>query len=69
MVLELPGDWTQYKKEIAPRLRQVKKAQKAGLEIRWGKGEDLLADFYRFFPKNEGASLPGLSKKIFWDDP
>ena len=49
MVLELTEDWARYEKEIAPRLRQVKKAQKAGLEIRIGKGEDLLSDFYRVF--------------------
>jgi FemAB-related protein (PEP-CTERM system-associated) len=49
MVLELPEDWARYEKEIAPRLRQVKKAQKAGLNIRTGKGKDLLSDFYRVF--------------------
>ena len=49
MVLELPEDWARYEKEIAPRLRQVKKAQKAGLTIRTGKGKNLLSDFYRVF--------------------
>lgn len=49
MVLDLPEDWTRFEKEIAPRLRQVKKARKAGLEIRQGNGEELLADFYRVF--------------------
>lgn len=66
MVLDLPGDWTQYKKEIAPRLRQVKKAQKAGLEIRWGKGEDLLADFYKVFSQRMRELLfPVYPKKYF----
>lgn len=49
MVLDLPEDWTRFEKEIAPRIRQMKKARQAGLEIRSGKGEELLADFYTVF--------------------
>jgi serine/alanine adding enzyme len=49
MVLELPRDWNHYEKAIAPRLRQVKKAQKAGLTVKRGRGADLLNDFYRVF--------------------
>lgn len=51
MVLDLPEDWGQFEKEIAPRLRQVKKAHKAGLVVRTGQGEDLLSDFYQVFSK------------------
>jgi serine/alanine adding enzyme len=49
MVLELPGVWSQYEKAVAPRLRQVKKAQKAGLTIQRGRGTNLLNDFYLVF--------------------
>jgi serine/alanine adding enzyme len=49
MVLEMPRDWNQYEREIAPRLRQVKKANKAGLVIKRGRGSDLLNDFYGVF--------------------
>jgi FemAB-related protein (PEP-CTERM system-associated) len=51
MILHLPDDWSQYEKEISPRLRQVKKAQKAGLEIRRGREEELLDDFYLVFSR------------------
>jgi serine/alanine adding enzyme len=49
MVLEIPRDWNQYEREVAPRLRQVKKANKAGLTIKRGRGTDLLNDFYAVF--------------------
>jgi serine/alanine adding enzyme len=49
MMLALPQLWPQYEKTIAPRLRQVKKAQQAGLTIKRGQGEKLLADFYGVF--------------------
>jgi serine/alanine adding enzyme len=66
MVLEFPKDWTRYEKEIAPRLRQVKKAQKAGLEIRQGKGEELLSDFYEVFSRRMRELLfPVYPKKYF----
>ena len=51
MLLELPEDWALYEKRIAPRLRQVRKALAAGLEIREGRSEALLRDFYRVFSR------------------
>ncbi|MBA4395240.1 MAG: hypothetical protein C0407_16950, partial [Desulfobacca sp.] len=66
MVLELPEDWAHYEKEIAPRLRQVKKAKKAGLEIRRGKEEALLSDFYEVFSRRMRDLLfPVYPKKYF----
>ncbi len=66
MVLDLPEDWARYEKEIAPRLRQVKKARKAGLTIRTGRGEALLSDFYGVFSKRMRELLfPVYPKKYF----
>jgi FemAB-related protein (PEP-CTERM system-associated) len=66
MVLSLPDDWRDYEKAISPRLRQVKRAQKAGLEIRWGRGEELLADFYAVFSRRmRELFFPVYPKKYF----
>jgi FemAB-related protein (PEP-CTERM system-associated) len=66
MILDLPEDWSRYEKEIAPRIRQVKKAKEAGLEIRRGKGEDLLTDFYKVFSQRMKELLfPVYPKKYF----
>ncbi len=51
MVLELPENWERYEKEIAPRLRQVKRAKKEGLSVRQGREEPLLRDFYYVFSR------------------
>jgi FemAB-related protein (PEP-CTERM system-associated) len=66
MVLDLPEDWGRYERGIAPRLRQVRKAQKAGLEVRMGRGEDLLNDFYLVFSRRMRELLfPVYPKKYF----
>jgi FemAB-related protein (PEP-CTERM system-associated) len=49
MVLEVPGDWKAYERKIAPRVRQMRRARDRGLEVRQGRNERLLADFYRVF--------------------
>jgi FemAB-related protein (PEP-CTERM system-associated) len=49
MVLELPVDWKSYERKIAPRVRQMRRAREKGLEVRQGRDEKLLADFYRVF--------------------
>jgi serine/alanine adding enzyme len=66
MVLDLPEDWDRYEKEIAPRIRQIKKARNAGLEIRRGKGKILLADYYRVFSQRmKELIFPVYPKKYF----
>ena len=49
MILELPGDWRAFEKQVSPRLRQAKKARQSGLVVRQGVDQDLLEDFYRVF--------------------
>ncbi|MBI5585970.1 MAG: GNAT family N-acetyltransferase [Deltaproteobacteria bacterium] len=49
MVLELPGDWKTYERQIGPRVRQMRRARSLGLTVRQGRDEKLLADFYRVF--------------------
>jgi serine/alanine adding enzyme len=66
MVLELPENWSGYEKEIAPRLRQVKKAQKAGFTVKVGEGAELLSDFYRVFSRRMRELLfPVYPKEYF----
>jgi hypothetical protein len=49
MILELPGDWRAFEKQVSPRLRQARKARQSGLVVRQGVEKDLLEDFYRVF--------------------
>jgi FemAB-related protein (PEP-CTERM system-associated) len=66
MVLELPEEWKEYEKEIAPRLRQVKKAQKDGLKVKRGRGEELLNAFYTVFSQRmKELVFPVYPKKYF----
>jgi serine/alanine adding enzyme len=49
MVLELPAAWKTYERQIAPRVRQMRRARSLGLTVRQGRDEKLLSDFYRVF--------------------
>ncbi len=49
MILELPGDWKIFERQVSPRLRQARKARQSGLVVRQGVEKDLLEDFYRVF--------------------
>ncbi|RPH85602.1 MAG: FemAB-like protein, partial [Desulfobacteraceae bacterium] len=49
MVLEFPGDWKAFEKQVSPRLRQARKARQSGLVVRQGMEKELLEDFYRVF--------------------
>jgi len=49
MILELPGDWRAFEKEVSPRLRQARKARQSGLVVRQGVEKELVEDFYRVF--------------------
>jgi hypothetical protein len=51
MLLGLPEDWHQFEKQVAPRLRQVKKALQSGLTVLQGREEGLLRDFYEIFSR------------------
>jgi FemAB-related protein (PEP-CTERM system-associated) len=66
MMFTIPEEWRQYEKEIAPRLRQVKTAQKAGLTVKRGKGKELLSDFYDVFSRRmRELSFPVYPKTYF----
>lgn len=66
MLLELSEDWHHYEKEIAPRLRQVKKAQKAGLTVKKGRSAELLNDYYSVFSQRmKELVFPVYPKKYF----
>ena len=51
MILDLPGDWNHFEKQVSPRLRQVKKALNSGLTVKKGRNESLLVDFYEIFSR------------------
>jgi serine/alanine adding enzyme len=66
MLLTLPEDWHHYEKEIAPRLRQVKKARQAGLTLKRGREVELLNDFYAVFSRRmKELVFPVYPKKYF----
>ena len=70
MILELPGDWRVFEKQVSPRLRQARKARQSGLVVRQGVEEDLLEDFYRVFSlRMRELFFPGLSLAIFSKNP
>lgn len=62
----LPGDPEQLWRELSPKVRnQVRKAEKLGLVVRWGKYE-LLDDFYRVFAHNmRDLGTPVFPKRLF----
>jgi FemAB-related protein (PEP-CTERM system-associated) len=49
MVLELPSRIESLKKQLSPRLRQVRRAEREGVVVEKGRGEGLIRDFYRPF--------------------
>ena len=66
MVLDLPSDhdalWPSYKAKVR---NQVRKAEQAGLEIRFG-GEELLAGFYSVFATNmRDLGTPVYPRRLF----
>ena len=52
MQVRLPGTAEELWRRLSPKVRnQVRKAQKGGLQVRWGRHE-LLPDFYSVFSRN-----------------
>jgi len=66
MVLDLPDDLEVLWKHIGPKVRnQVRKGDKAELEIHWG-GESLLDDFYSVFAVNmRDLGTPVYPRRLF----
>jgi FemAB-related protein (PEP-CTERM system-associated) len=66
MRLDLPGAGEELWKRLDAKVRnQVRKGQKAGLSVEWGR-EDLLDDFYAVFSRNmRDLGTPVYSKSLF----
>jgi FemAB-related protein (PEP-CTERM system-associated) len=66
MILELAGSTDAQWKAFDPKLRnQIRKAQKSGLEFRWGR-LDLIDGFYEVFARNmRDLGTPVYAKRFF----
>ena len=70
MILELPGDWKAFEKQVSPRLRQARKARQSGLVVRQGVEKDAARGFLSgFFHEDAGTVFPGLSVAVFSKNP
>lgn len=63
---ELPQEWETLWGEFSPKVRnQVRKGEKAGLQVAWGK-EDLLRPFYEIFAETmRNVGTPVYPKQLF----
>jgi serine/alanine adding enzyme len=66
MRLALPAEHETLWQQIGPKVRnQVRKAEKEGLTVAWGR-EDLLADFYSVYSHNmRDLGTPVFSRRLF----
>lgn len=62
----LPGNPQELWRELSPKVRnQVRKAEKLGIEVQWGR-QELLDEFYRVFAHNmRDLGTPVFPKKFF----
>lgn len=63
---ELPREWETLWQQLGPKVRnQVRKGEKAGLQMTWGK-EDLLSPFYEIFAETmRNVGTPVYPKRLF----
>jgi FemAB-related protein (PEP-CTERM system-associated) len=66
MRLDLPGDADELWKSFSPKVRnQIRKGEKEGVTISWGRKE-LLPDFYTVFSRNmRDLGTPVFSRRLF----